>query len=376
VRTAENRLWRFSVRRISFPGLGQRLVAQANRSPGGEGSLETLFQKLLAEGLGGELLAVGGRKRDHETRPLRERRELLGNAVAGSPFDPATATGAFKLPDACEEQAQVVVNFGGRADRRPCGARRTAPGHGDRRREPVDALCFGLFQPFEELPRVSRKAFDEAPLPFGVQRVEGEAGFAAAADAAKRDQPAARKVQIDPTQIVHAHAAEFDGRGRQRAHLSIQGTDESCMITAVSTGGQGDGSLIECSCRKSSASLVLAGRRTPRRSGARSITTSATTLAMPKRKPKNPFYVSLMVVGTLFALTACAYGVMTVRAGQVSELSAGDRFFDAYGMWLMAVELTLLTILTFAAIATDDYWTRRGQADDEPSDEGQQSNAV
>jgi len=75
-------------------------------------------------------------------------------------------------------------------------------------------------------------------------------------------------------------------------------------------------------------------------------------------------------------LTACAYGVMTVRAGQVSELSAGDRFFDAYGMWLMAVELTLLTILTFAAIATDDYWTRRGQADDEPSDEGQQSNAV
>ena len=41
-----------------------------------------------------------------------------------------------------------------------------------------------------------------------------------------------------------------------------------------------------------------------------------------------------------------------------------DQFFDQYGLWLMGGELTLLTLLTFAAIATDDYWTR--EADGEP----------
>ena len=79
---------------------------------------------------------------------------------------------------------------------------------------------------------------------------------------------------------------------------------------------------------------------------------------MPQRKRKNPFYVLLMIVGTMFALTACAYGVMTVRMGRAAPPTPGDQFFDAYGMWLMGGQLTLLTLLTFAAIGTDDYWTR------------------
>lgn len=80
--------------------------------------------------------------------------------------------------------------------------------------------------------------------------------------------------------------------------------------------------------------------------------------AMANKKSKNPFYVLLLVVGTMFALTASAYGVMTVRMSHPHVISSGDRFFDAYGMWIMAAELTVLTLLTFAAIATDDYWTR------------------
>ena len=91
---------------------------------------------------------------------------------------------------------------------------------------------------------------------------------------------------------------------------------------------------------------------------------------MTKRKPKNPFYILLMIVGTAFALTACAYGVMTVRMGQVAAATPGDAFFDKYGMWLMGGELTLLTLLTFAAIGTDDYWTR-GENTDAP--EGNES---
>ena len=84
---------------------------------------------------------------------------------------------------------------------------------------------------------------------------------------------------------------------------------------------------------------------------------------MAKKKPKNPFYVLLMVVGTMFALTALPYSFMTVRMSQPHEVSQGDLFFDTYGMWIMGAELTLLAVLTFAAIGTDDYWTRKAEGD-------------
>lgn len=82
---------------------------------------------------------------------------------------------------------------------------------------------------------------------------------------------------------------------------------------------------------------------------------------VPKTKPKNPFFILLMIVGTVFALTACGYGAMAVRMSRTDQLTPGDRFFDAYGMWIMLGELAALTILTFAAILTDDYWTGVGE---------------
>lgn len=93
-----------------------------------------------------------------------------------------------------------------------------------------------------------------------------------------------------------------------------------------------------------------------------------------KRKAFNPFYGVLVVVGTLFALTACGYGAMTVQlldparaiAAQ-EEQPASVRFFDTYGMPLMAAELALLALATVGAIGTDDYWTRRAEARHSPS---------
>jgi hypothetical protein len=81
----------------------------------------------------------------------------------------------------------------------------------------------------------------------------------------------------------------------------------------------------------------------------------------------NPFYIVLVVVGILFALTACAYGVMALRAVAVrsGEASASGQslmqFLDRYGMWVMIGELAVLALATFGAIGTDDYWTRRAQ---------------
>ena len=94
---------------------------------------------------------------------------------------------------------------------------------------------------------------------------------------------------------------------------------------------------------------------------------------MPQKKPKNPFYILLMVVGTAFALTVCAYGVMMVRMGQATTMTSSDQFFDAYGLWIMGVQLTLLTLLTFAAIGSDDYWMRRAEGEPASTEDAENS---
>lgn len=85
-----------------------------------------------------------------------------------------------------------------------------------------------------------------------------------------------------------------------------------------------------------------------------------------RRSAINPFYVLLVVLGIAFALTACAYAVMTLKAVQrhdAAEPTAGGvallEFLDRHGAELMGGELALLALATFAAIATDRYWMRR-----------------
>ena len=101
-------------------------------------------------------------------------------------------------------------------------------------------------------------------------------------------------------------------------------------------------------------------------------------------KPFNPFYVLLLIIGTTFAVTACAYGVMTVqmlRIGQTSltatetppaddalETSPGMagtallEFLDTHGFQLMMWQLGILAVATVAAIGTDEFWSYRAAA--------------
>jgi uncharacterized membrane protein len=82
---------------------------------------------------------------------------------------------------------------------------------------------------------------------------------------------------------------------------------------------------------------------------------------MPQPKPINPFYSVLVVVGVVFAITACAYGVMTVRGldPRNADESGLIGFLDDYGIWVLVGELVVLGLLTVAAIGTDEFWTRR-----------------
>lgn len=112
---------------------------------------------------------------------------------------------------------------------------------------------------------------------------------------------------------------------------------------------------------------------------------------MPRKKPINPFYLLLLVAGAAFAITAMAYGVMTVRslhasrvagfgpveasdAVPASEPTRFDELIDRYGAHVMLAELVLLTIGTVGAIGYDQYLDRKEAAaqihpaDHHPSD--------
>jgi hypothetical protein len=85
-------------------------------------------------------------------------------------------------------------------------------------------------------------------------------------------------------------------------------------------------------------------------------------VAKSKLQLANPFYVALMVVGVAFALTASAYGWsarLKLDPETFDRNSAFIALMDRYGMLSMIVELGLLTILTFLAIGTDEFWERR-----------------
>jgi hypothetical protein len=85
---------------------------------------------------------------------------------------------------------------------------------------------------------------------------------------------------------------------------------------------------------------------------------------MAVKKPVNPFYIALLPVGVAFVVTACAYGVMMVQAlaPRAAALSGPIGLMEQHGLAMLAAELAVLGILTVAAIASDDFWTRRFEA--------------
>jgi hypothetical protein len=81
------------------------------------------------------------------------------------------------------------------------------------------------------------------------------------------------------------------------------------------------------------------------------------------QKYSNPFYVLLVIAGVAFGITACAYVVMTVKMSTAAGIaSAGDlpavKFMSEHGGTVLIVELVVLAVTSFAAMATDSYWIK------------------
>jgi hypothetical protein len=92
---------------------------------------------------------------------------------------------------------------------------------------------------------------------------------------------------------------------------------------------------------------------------------------MPQPVPTNPFYVLLLAVGVVFAITACAYCVMTVRGLEPGANEVGlMAVMSQHGLTILIAELVGLGVLTVAAIGTDEYWTRRAEVREQRSEAG------
>ena len=131
---------------------------------------------------------TGRSKPSNSRRAFGQRQQLACDDLGGLANDLLPALPADGPAHARIQQAHVVVNLGDGADRRARVADAVLLADGDRRANAFDLVDVGLLHPLEELAGIGGERLDIAPLPFGVNGVEGERRLARAADAGEHDQ--------------------------------------------------------------------------------------------------------------------------------------------------------------------------------------------
>jgi hypothetical protein len=152
--------------------------------------LQELLDLLLAE----VLRDRDGKGDDDPLVSPRQQRLIDGRGRV--PDDRLAAAAAVELRRPREQELQMVVQLGHRADRRARGAHRVGLVDGDGRRDALDCVDLGLVHAVEELAGVGAEGLDVAPLPLGVQRVEDERRLPRARNAGHHDQLAGRDRQV------------------------------------------------------------------------------------------------------------------------------------------------------------------------------------
>src|SRR5512145_466935 len=112
--------------------------------------------------------------------------------------------------DLGEQQLKMIMEFGHGADRGAGGAYGPALIDGNGRRDAFDGLNIRLVHAVEKLPRVGGKTLDVAALAFGVENIEGERGFARAADTGDDGQLIERNLDVEVLEIILPGAADVN----------------------------------------------------------------------------------------------------------------------------------------------------------------------
>jgi hypothetical protein len=134
------------------------------------------------------------------------------------------ALAAERAPDARVQQTHVIVNFGGRADRRARIPDAVLLTDRDCRADSLDAVDVRLLHPLEKLTGIGGQRLDVAPLSFRINRVEGKRRFTRSADTRKDDELAVRQRDVDVLEVVRAGAANDERAARWLSSLGhLQG---------------------------------------------------------------------------------------------------------------------------------------------------------
>ncbi len=154
------------------------------------------------------LAPADDRREDLEPGPLVELEHPVHDLLRGLPRDRPTANRAVRLAYPGEQQPQVVVDLGNRAD----GGPRVAPGcllvDRDGGRQPVDEVNVGLVHLAEELAGIGRQRLDVPSLALGEDGVEGQARLTGAGQPGKHDHGVPRQVERDILKVVLAGTAD------------------------------------------------------------------------------------------------------------------------------------------------------------------------
>jgi len=106
--------------------------------------------------------------------PFRQQTYSIDHLLHGLRRDFLAAPKAGRASDSGKEETEIVVNFRHGADRGPGIVAGALLLDGNGGREPFDRIDVGLAHLFEELTGIGRERFDVAPLPLGIDRVEGQ----------------------------------------------------------------------------------------------------------------------------------------------------------------------------------------------------------
>src|SRR4029450_5500435 len=107
--------------------------------------------------------------------------DLIGNRFRGFRSNFTSATGTKSVRNASPEQFQIIVDLGNCADGRARGFDQIGLFDRDCRRDAANVIDTRFVHALEELAHIRAEGLDVTALSFGVDRVESERGFSAAA---------------------------------------------------------------------------------------------------------------------------------------------------------------------------------------------------
>ena len=187
----------------------------------------------VAEQLGVLALAAADDRREHlEPGVLVELQHPVHDLLRRLPGDRPAADRAVRLADPGEQQPQVVIDLGNRADRGPRVAAGGLLVDGDGRGQAVDEVDVGLVHLAEELPGVGRQRLDVPALALGEDRVERQAGLARAGQSGEDDHGVPGQVQRDVLEVVLAGTADY----QSFCHCALCFSWSVFSLRAVRTG--------------------------------------------------------------------------------------------------------------------------------------------